>query len=73
MSVQNPTFGKTLYIRIDGKNNAIAGTELWLKKAPSKGRWKALTDPNLCCNPTTTTSTTTTTTSTTTTTTTTLP
>lgn len=47
--------GKSLYIREDANGQAIAGTDLWLKKAPSYGRWKKLTDPNLCCNPSTTT------------------
>lgn len=42
--------GKSLYIREDANGQAIAGTDLWLKKAPSYGRWKKLTDPNLCCN-----------------------
>lgn len=69
MSTQNPTFGKTLYIREDGKGRAIEGTALWLKKKPSKGRWKALTDPNDCCNQTSTSTTTTSTTTTSTTTT----
>ena len=61
MSTYNPYFGKKLFIRLDGKGNAIAGTSLWLKKKPAYGKWKEMIAPNECCNTTTTTTTTTTT------------
>lgn len=45
-------FGKRLYIRIDGRGNAIAGTDLWLKKVPSSGRWQDITPDGCCTGPT---------------------
>lgn len=49
-----------LYIRLDGLNQPIPGSDVLRKTTPKNGRWIDITDcATLCCTTTTTTTTTT--------------
>lgn len=44
----NQNWGKNLYIMVGGDGQPVAGTDIWRKKMPSKGRWKKV-DIDTCC------------------------
>ncbi len=52
------------FIRLDGNLRDISGSNVWRKKMPKNGKWRAVSG-YLCCNTTTSTSTSTTSTTTT--------